>query len=263
MIYPRREALNLRRWLAFLWLLVLTAGTFASLWLKPGMDIPLLLPGLSHWLGTDLLGNDVFLRIVEGGGWTVGIAGAACAISVMIGTAWGIAAGFFHGRASSLLTRLLDVALAVPSLLMALVWIAAFGPGHWVVIAAVGAGGVPTFARLARAESAQIATREYVLASRSLGANSGDVIRRHLLPNMAPALAAYAMLHLGWALTNTAALTFLGFGGSLSAADWGSMLGEARLVFWQAPWQALAAGAAIAITVLAAQQLGERRTEPA
>jgi peptide/nickel transport system permease protein len=150
------------------------------------------------------------------------------------------------------------VALAVPSLLMALVLLAAFGPSEWAVSISVGVSGAATFAKLARSEAMQVGGKEYMLAARALGADEPALIRRHLIPNVASSLAAYAVLQFGWALANTASLTFLGFGGSISAPEWGRMLGEARLVFWQAPWQALAAGLAIGLTVLAAQQLGER-----
>jgi peptide/nickel transport system permease protein len=249
--------------LAFLWLSFMLVGSFGAQWVHSIATAPMQPPSLDHWLGTDLLGNDVFLRIVQGGGWTIGIAGLACLLSVTVGSLWGIAAGFFHNRGAYLLTRLLDVALAVPPLLMALVWIAAFGPSNGAVILAVGAGGVATFARLARAEAAHLSSREFILAARALGAGHARVIWRHLLPNMLASLAAYWIIQFGWALTNTAALTFLGFGGSLFTPDWGRLLGDARLVFWQAPWQALAAGLAIACTVLSAQKIGEHWIRPA
>jgi peptide/nickel transport system permease protein len=249
------------RGLAVLWWVILLAGAIGSAGMPDHVDSSLLAPSGLHWLGTDLVGRDVFLRLAQGGGATAGIAIAAVLISLVFGVAWGVIAGVAQGTISNLLTRLLDVALAVPALLMALVWTAAFGPGTVSVILAVGISGVATVARLARAEAGRIAAREYVTAARALGASPLDIFRRHLLPNMLPAVAAFACIQFGWAITNVTALTFLGFGGSLFVPDWGRILGEARLVFWQAPWQALAAGAAIACTALAAQQMGERWTD--
>ncbi len=155
------------------------------------------------------------------------------------------------------LDRSMDVALSVPALILALVILAALGPGETEVVIAVGMGGAATFARLVRAGVAQIRDREYFLASRALAAGQIRMVRAHLLPNLAGPLATYAALHFGWALVNAASLTFLGFGGSPSAPEWGRMLSEARMVFWQAPFQAAAPALALAVTVLAVQRIGQ------
>jgi peptide/nickel transport system permease protein len=152
---------------------------------------------------------------------------------------------------------MMDVALSIPALVLALVVLAALGPGEAAVAISVGAGGAATFARLARAEAARIRNREFLLASRTLGAGPFRQIVRHLLPNISAPLGAYGALHFGWAVVNAASLTFLGFGGSPSAPEWGRMLAESRLVFGQAPWQAAAPGLALALTVLAVQRSGE------
>ena len=160
------------------------------------------------------------------------------------------------GWIDRMLDRAMDVVLSVPALILALVILAALGPGEIAVVIAVGIGGAATFARLVRAEAVQIRNREYFLASRALAAGQIRMVRSHLLPNIAGPLAAYGALHFGWALVNAASLTFLGFGGSPSAAEWGRMLSEARLVFWQAPVQAAAPALALAVTVLAVQRIG-------
>jgi len=125
------------------------------------------------------------------------------------------------------------------------------------VILALGLGGAATFARLLRAEAGRIRGREYMLAARTLGAGKIRQVVRHLLPNISGPLAAYGALHFGWAMVNVASLTFLGFGGAPSAPEWGRMLAEARLVFGQAPWQAMGVGAALALTIVAVQHSGE------
>jgi peptide/nickel transport system permease protein len=241
-------------WAAVLWLsLAASGGLFAAMLPAPSAGAPLQIPGWQHWLGTDSIGRDFGWRWLAGGTRTLWIATAAVVLSVSIGSAWGIAAGFIGGWVDRVLGRAMDVALAVP----ALVILAALGPGEIAVVIAVGVGGAATFARLIRAESIQVCRREFLLAARSLGEGGLPMVIRHLLPNIAGPLAAYAALHYGWALVNSASLTFLGFGGAPSAPEWGRILNESRLSFWQAPWQAVVAGLGLAVTVLAVQRCGE------
>jgi ABC-type dipeptide/oligopeptide/nickel transport system permease subunit len=243
---------------AILWLaLIIGGGAVTLLWTIPPSGAPLESPSLQHWLGTDLLGRDFGWRLMAGGIQTLAVATAAACLSIFLGGAWGIAAGLAGGWVDRVLKRAMDVALSVPALVLALVILAALGPGEVAVVIAVGAGGAATFARLTRAETLQIRNREYFLASRALGAGWIRMVKSHLLPNIAEPLAAYGALHFGWALVNAASLTFLGFGGAPSAAEWGRMLGEARLVFWQVPAQAAAPALALAATVLAVQRIGE------
>jgi peptide/nickel transport system permease protein len=244
-------------WAAILWLLFIVAGGVGTLLLPvPAQSATLQSPTGDHWLGTDMLGRDYGWRLLAGGARTMTVAMGSACLSILLGGAWGIAAGLSGGWIDQVLKRMLDGMLSIPALVLALVILAALGPGEVAVVIAVGAGGAATFARLLRAETLQIRNREYFLASRALGAGRIRMVRGHLLPNIATPLAAYGTLHFGWALVNAASLTFLGFGGSPSAAEWGRMLGEARLVFWQAPWQAAAPALALAATVLAVQRIG-------
>ncbi|MGB7537067.1 MAG: ABC transporter permease [Anaerolineales bacterium] len=247
-----------RPWAAIAWIaLLLAGGIFAGLFPAPAAGAPLQSPDAGHWLGTDLLGRDFGWRMIAGGAQTILIAFGSAVLSILLGGLWGIAAGFAGGWIDRALSRLMDAALAVPALILGLVILAALGPGEAAVILALGLGGAATFARLLRAEAGQIRNREYMLAARTLGAGKIRQVLRHLLPNISGPLAAYGALHFGWAMVNVASLTFLGFGGAPSAPEWGRMLAEARLVFGQAPGQALAVGAALALTILAVQQTGE------
>lgn len=253
-----------RPWAALTWIALLIAGGLLTLILPaPAMDSPLQAPSAVHWLGTDLLGRDFGWRMLAGGSRTLGLAAGAALLSIIAGGAWGVAAGYLGGWADRILARSMDAALAVPALILGLLILAAFGPGEAVVLCAVGAGGTATFARLLRAEAAQLRNREFVVAARALGADDLRRILRHLLPNMSGAIAAYGALHFGWAMVNVASLTFLGFGGEPSAPEWGRMLAEARLAFGQAPWQAMAPGLALALTGLAVQRTGESWMERA
>lgn len=245
-------------WAAFLWVSILLAGGIV-VWLfpAPAAGTPLQTPNAGHWLGTDLLGRDFGWRMAAGGVRTFLTAFGSAAVAVWLGGLWGIAAGFSGGWIDRILSRVMDAMLAIPALIMGLVILAALGPGDAAVIIALGLGGAATFARLLRAEAVQIRNREYLDAARTLGAGRIRLILRHLLPNISGPLAAYGALHFGWAMVNVASLTFLGFGGAPSVPEWGRMLAEARLVFGQAPWQALVTGAALALTIVAVQQSGE------
>jgi peptide/nickel transport system permease protein len=247
-----------RPWAAFVWIaLLLAGGVFVGLFPAPAAGTPLQPPNASHWLGTDLLGRDFGWRMIAGGARTFLSAFGSAVLSILLGGVWGITAGFAGGWIDRVLSRLMEAALAVPALILGLVILAALGPGEAAVILALGLGGAATFARLLRAEAGQIRGREYMLAARMLGAGKIRRVFRHLLPNISGPLAAYGALHFGWAMVNVASLNFLGFGGAPSAPEWGRMLAEARLVFGQAPWQAMAAGAALALTIVAVQQTGE------
>ncbi|MGD0575422.1 MAG: ABC transporter permease [Anaerolineales bacterium] len=214
-------------------------------------------PSVHHLLGTDILGRDTSIRMLAGGIRTLGMAGGASLIASALGAAWGIAAGHSAGWVDWALVHANDVLLAVPGLVLAVIVIAVLGQSEWAVILAVGVGGIGSYARLARATVAQSRQRAFVVAARALGANEIGLVRDHVVPNSMEALVTYAVLHFGWALVNSTSLTFLGLGGSPSVPDWGQMLNESRLVFLHAPWLVVAPGMALALTVLAVQQLGE------
>ncbi|MBN1438133.1 MAG: ABC transporter permease [Anaerolineales bacterium] len=247
-----------RPWVALGWLIVLpAAGLLAGFFPAPAAGLPLQPPGWNHWLGTDLLGRDLAWRFLAGGARTFLIASGSALIAVLLGGVWGLAAGFAGGWIDRILGRAIDAALSIPALILGLVILAALGPSEAAVILAVGLSSAATYARLLRAEAAQIRNREYLLAARTLGAGTVHRMFRHLLPNIAGPLTAYGALHFGWAMVNASSLTFLGFGGDPSASEWGRMLADARMVFGRASWQAAVPGLALAFTVLAVQQAGE------
>jgi peptide/nickel transport system permease protein len=252
-IRPRRPPVA-----ALLWLGMILAGGAVLLVLPvPAGSAPLQSPGWLHWLGTDMLGRDLGWRFLAGGARTILVAASALGLSILIGGSWGLAAGLAGPRLAGWLGRLMDIALAVPALVLALLLLGAIGQGDAAVMVAVGLGGAASYARLARAAVLEISPREFLAAARALGAGGWDLAVRHILPNIAGTLTAYGVLHFGWAMVNAASLTFLGFGGSPSTPEWGRMLAEARLVFQQVPWQAAIPGLALAFTVLAVQSLGE------
>jgi peptide/nickel transport system permease protein len=269
--YPPRLASLMTRvpqarrvpWVSLAWLALILVGGLLSVGIAEKLPSGSLLPpSLAHPFGTDWLGRDVALRLLAGGLRTLRMAAAATAIAAGLGSLWGLVAGHAGGWLEWLLVHANDVLLSVPGLVLALIVIAALGQHESTIILAVGLGGVGSFARLARSSAAQTSHRSFVLAARALGAGEVRLLQRHVFPNTLEALAAYTLLHFGWALVNSASLTFLGLGGSPSIPDWGQMLNESRLVFLHAPWLAAAPGTALALTVLAVQRLGEWITQP-
>ena len=259
------QAPRVRRtpWIALAWLaLILLGGVLSA---GAALNVPfesLASPSPIHLLGTDLLGRDVGLRLLAGGLRTLRMAAAATMIAAVLGSIWGLVAGHAGGWLEWILVHANDVLLSVPGLVLALVVIAALGQHEATIILAVGLGGVGSYARLARSAAAETTRRSFVLAARALGAGEVRLLQHHVFPNTLEALSAYALLHFGWALVNSASLTFLGLGGAPSIPDWGQMLNESRLVFLGAPWLAAAPGTALALTVLAVQRLGEWIAEP-
>jgi peptide/nickel transport system permease protein len=206
-------------------------------------------PTIAHPLGTDLLGRDVLSRLLTGGRTTLAVALLASVISIVPGALIGVIAGWFGGWIDGIIGVVLDALLAFPGLLIALVVIALAGSGQTQIALAVGIGGIAPFARIARNAARQIRAEPYIIGAVSLGASDWRIIRRHLLPNMLPALAAFAGVTFSWALLNGSALAFLGFAGDLGAPEWGAMLAEGRQILRVQPVLALSAGAALTITV--------------
>lgn len=207
-------------------------------------------PSAQHWFGTDNLGRDVYARVVHGAALTLRTAVLAVLIAGVIGTVGGIAAGFVGGWFDSVFVRIIDVLLAIPSLLLSLAIIAAIGRGSWAVTLAVGLAGIATFARVSRAEVVRIRNMPYVEASTVLGSSEFGAFRKHVLPNsLGPALAL-ATLEFGTAILAIAGLSFLGYGELPPTPEWGRIVAEGRDFLATAWWISLLPSLVIAITVL-------------
>jgi ABC-type dipeptide/oligopeptide/nickel transport system permease subunit len=217
----------------------------------------LLPPGSHDLLGTDLLGRDVLTRLLWGGRWTLGMGLLGLGTAIGLGLPAGLAAGYFGGRVESVTMRLVDALLAFPGLLLAMAVVAVLGPGLGSVAIAVGLSAAPAYARVARSAALEVRTQPYVEAARALGGSAWRTIARHILPNTAAPLVAFAATQLGWILLNGAALNFLGLGAPLGTPEWGAMLNEGRGYLRDAPWASTFPGLALTLTVLAANLLGD------
>ncbi|MBN1179833.1 MAG: ABC transporter permease [Anaerolineae bacterium] len=216
----------------------------------------LLPPAAGHVLGTDALGRDVLSRLVWGGRWTLGMAMAALVVTFVLGLPVGLAAGSLGGRVDALTMRVVDALLAFPALLLAMVVVAILGTGLLPVAVAVGITAAPAHARMVRSVALEIRSRPYIDAARSVGCPPLRIALRHILPNAAPVLIAFATTQLGWILINGAALNFLGLGAPLGTPEWGAMLAEGRGYLRDGPWISVFPGLALTLTVLAAHLVG-------
>ena len=214
-------------------------------------------PSRQHWLGTDALRKDVLSRVMYGSRLSLLAGVISISLAALIGAPLGAVAGFLGGRVDSLLMRGIDVALAFPSILIALLVAAAYWPSWASVVIAVGLINVPVFARQVRASVLSVAQLEYVLASRAFGATSWRILTREILLSLVSPVIVLSSLSLGTAILEVAGLSFLGIGGDLTAAEWGSMLAQAK-DYWRAnPWFPIAPGVAISLTVLGFNLLGD------
>jgi peptide/nickel transport system permease protein len=207
-------------------------------------------PSLAFPLGTDELGRDVLSRIIFGAriSLTVGVAGML--VTMTIGVAIGLAAGFFRGGVDFVLMRFTDVMLTLPALLLAMALVAVLSPSLLSILIVIGLVSWTQVARVLRAEALSVSQRDYVMAARSLGATPWRTISRHLLPNVLPLIVVMAALSTSGTLLLDAGLSFLGLGVPPPTPSWGRMIEEAALYFRVAPWLAAFPGLAIFYAVL-------------
>ena len=210
-----------------------------------------------HLMGTDRYGRDVFSRIMSGAQITLFVGLVAVGISALIGVPLGILAGMRLGWAETLIMRGMDLTLAFPALLLAIVAGAAFGASTLTAMIAIGIAGIPGFARVARAGTLQVMTQDYIASARVSRVPGIVIAQRHVLPNIAGVIIVQASVAFALAILAEAALSFLGLGTSPPDPSWGRMLQSAQASLGSAPQLALWPGLAIALTVLGFNLLGD------
>lgn len=214
-------------------------------------------PSFAFPLGTDQLGRDLFARVMLGAQTSLSIAVFAVGISIVFGLPLGIISGYYGGRVDNVLMRVIDALLSFPILLLALTISAVLGPNLQNTIIAIGVAFTPFLARIVRGEALRIVQMPYVEAARAAGTRDAKMILRHILPNIMPALIVQATISLAFAVLAEAALSFLGLGTQPPMASWGLMIQASRQFLDLAPWTALVPGAALAITILGLNLLGD------
>lgn len=219
---------------------------------------PLEPPSADHVAGTDRLGRDVLSRTIYGARVSLGIAVVAVAIGAGLGVAIGLHAGYAGGAVDRANQFMLDVGLAFPGILPLLVVVAAFGRSPWVLTAALAFASFPVIMRVVRASVMREKELTYIDAARALGATDVRIAVRHVLPNIAPVIIVLVSAAIPAAILAESALSFLGLGIQPPTPSWGGDLsGDAQLYLEQQPWVALAPGAALSLTVLAFNLLGD------
>ena len=217
-----------------------------------------LAPSLAHPFGTDDLSRDILSRVANGGRISLSVAILSVALSVTLGAAMGLVAGYWGGAVDAALMRLVDAALAIPRLFLLLLVLAVWEQVPLgVMILLIGATGWFGTGRLVRGEALRLREEAYVRAAEALGASRRRIIFRHLLPNTAGPLLVAATLGVGDVILLEAGLSFLGLGVPLPTASWGGMILDAKSVLVAAPWAGIFPGLAIVITVLSANLFGD------
>jgi peptide/nickel transport system permease protein len=217
----------------------------------------LLGPSMQHWMGTDGLGRDVLSRMLHGGRISLLVGLVAVGISTLIGILLGAIAGFYRGWVDVLIMRLVDVMLSIPSFFLILAVIAFLTPSIINIMIVIGLTSWMGVTRLVRAEFLSLCEREYVMASRTLGARDYRLIFKHLLPNSLTPIIVSAVLGVAGAVLMESGLSFLGLGVQAPQASWGNILTDGKEYIQFAWWLSLFPGLAILITVLGYNLLGE------
>ena len=214
-------------------------------------------PSLTHWMGADQFGRDVFSRVLRGAGTTLTIALATVAIGGVAGTVIGALTGYFGGWVDEIVMRINDALAAFPSILLALVVIAVAGPGKYNIILALGVLFIPSFARLVRSEVIHYKDRDFVRSARLMGASHLRIIFVHILPNLLPVMLSGLTIGFNNAVLAEASMSYLGIGVQPPDASLGSMLSEAQSYLFTAPWDAIFHGLTIVLLILGMGLIGE------
>jgi peptide/nickel transport system permease protein len=225
--------------------------------LKQDLNHTLGRPDRVHPLGTDNVGRDVLSRVIWGTRVSLVAGFGSVVIAVAVGGVLGLAAGYAGGRVDNLIMRVMDAVLSFPPLVLALALGAVLGAGLIGVVIALGVVYTPTFARLMRGQVLAITAREYVDAARALGLPGWRIAWSHVLPNATAPIVVQASLSVAFAILAEASLSFLGLGVQPPGASWGSMINAGRGYLQQAPWIVFGPGAALFVTVVGLNFVGD------
>ena len=215
-------------------------------------------PSLQHWLGTDDLGRDVLSRVIMGSRVSLSVGLISVSIGLIVGVSVGLAAGYVGGPVDLLAMRVIDALLAFPALLLAISITAALGTQIWTAMIAIGVVAIPAYTRLTRAQVLSLREREFVTATRAIGASSWRIVLRHILPNISNSLVVQASLSTAFAILAEASLSFLGLGSQPPNPSWGQDINYSQRylsnMMW---WMSAGPGIAIFLAVLSFNFLGD------
>nr|WP_232621781.1 ABC transporter permease [Thioclava electrotropha] len=254
--------------LGFAIIAIVTLGAIFAPWIAPfepqeqmfdgltleGSPMP---PGEKFWLGTDLLGRDLFSRILYGARTSLIIGVVANGLALIIGTLIGVTAGYFRGWIGAVLMRFTDLMMAFPALLLAICLAAIFTPSLWIVAMVIALVNWVQTARVVFTETSALAEREFVAAERTLGAGTVRILFRHILPHLVPMIIVWGTLGISTTVLLEATLSYLGVGVQPPTPSWGNIIFENQTYFQAAPWLVFIPGAAILLLALSFNLVGD------
>jgi peptide/nickel transport system permease protein len=214
-------------------------------------------PSSAHWFGTDDMGRDVLSRVLYGARISITIGFSSVIGSLVVGAILGLLAGYYGKWVDTIISRVFDVLLAFPSILLAIAIVAMLGPGLFNALLAIAIINIPTFGRLIRSKVLSVKQEEYIVAARAQGMSQRRLIFRHVLPNSWTPLIVQATLGIATAILDAAALGFLGLGAQPPQAEWGKMLSDSRQYIMTAPWTVIFPGVSIMLSVLGFNLFGD------
>jgi peptide/nickel transport system permease protein len=253
-------------WFAIFWLVFWAVASFVApfLFKTYSQDIriaeALRGPSLSHWFGTDSLGRDLLARLLCGGSISLGISFAAVFFSLFIGTWIGAVAGYFGGWTDRVLMSVVDVMLCFPFFFLILAVVAVLGPSAWNILWILALTSWMGTSRLVRAEVLSLKEREYVMASKALGAGELWILRNHLIPNALEPVAVSAIFGMSGAILAEGGLSFLGVGVQPPTPSWGNLLMDGKATLGVAWWMTFFPGLVIFLTVMSLNVIGDALT---
>ncbi len=263
-ISPLRRLM--RNPMAMVGLFIVIAFIFASItadWISPhdydlaNFSMARKAPSATYWFGNDEIGRDLFSRLLHGARISLGIGLMSVAIGVSFGVLLGVLSGYFGGLVDLVIMRFIDIMLAFPSILLAIMMVAFLGPSLQNAMIAIGVLSIPTYARLVRSSTLTYKEEVFIEAARALGGNHVMILLRHILPNVFAPIIVQSTLQVAAAIQSAAALGFLGLGAPPDVPEWGNMLQKGRTYIFSAPHIVVFPGLATMFVVLGFSLLGD------
>lgn len=214
-------------------------------------------PSAEHWFGTDDLGRDVYSRVILGARISLLVGFLSVIVSAIVGSLLGIIAGYYGRWVDTVISRIFDILLAFPSILLAIAIVAVLGPSLQNALIAIAIINVPNFGRLIRSRVLSIKEEEYITAAKAIGMSDMRILFSHILPNSMTPVIVQGTLAIATAIIEAAALGFLGLGAQPPQPEWGKMLADARSYFITAPWTMIFPGLSIMLVVLGFNLMGD------